>query len=183
VAATAAEELIADSFAICVVCAVHGRRWAITDPQVRHRGTFGGALAHADPAGDLGAVALSLDAEFVIVGAGGKRTVPAGEFFIDYFTTALAEDEVLAEVRFPRYTGWKHHCEKFDRTAQAWSVVYGGSRGSRWHYFRGEDRADEHGHHADPSVRCGVGAGRAAGERRRRSSGRRARERGYRGSE
>jgi carbon-monoxide dehydrogenase medium subunit len=95
----------------------------VADPQVRHRGTLGGSLAHADPAGDLGAVALALEAEFVIVGSSGRRTVAAAEFFQDYFTTALGEDEVLAEVRFPRYTGWSHHYEKFNRTAQAWSMV------------------------------------------------------------
>ncbi len=95
----------------------------VVDPQVRHLGTLGGSLAHADPAGDLGAVALALDAEFVIVGASGRRTVPAAEFFVDYFTTALAEDELLVEIRFPRYTGWRHHYEKFNRTAQAWSMV------------------------------------------------------------
>lgn len=95
----------------------------VADPQVRHRGTLGGSLAHADPAGDLGAVALALDAEFVIVGESGRRTVGAADFFVDYFTTALAEDELLAEIRFPRYTGWLHHYEKFNRTAQAWSMV------------------------------------------------------------
>ncbi|MGQ0480312.1 MAG: FAD binding domain-containing protein [Pseudonocardia sp.] len=95
----------------------------VADPQVRHRGTLGGSLVHADPAGDLGAVAVALDAEFVIVGAEGRRTVPAHDFFVDYFTTALAEDELLAEIRFPRYTGWRHHYEKFNRTAQAWSMV------------------------------------------------------------
>ena len=95
----------------------------VADPQVRHRGTLGGALSHADPAGDLGAVALALGAEFVIAGPNGRRTVAAPEFFVDYFTTALAEDELLAEIRFPRYTGWRHHYEKFNRTAQAWSMV------------------------------------------------------------
>jgi carbon-monoxide dehydrogenase medium subunit len=95
----------------------------VADPQVRHRGTLGGSLSHADPAGDLGAVALALDAEFVIAGPSGRRTVPASEFFVDLFTTALGEDEILAEIRFPRYTGWKHHYEKFNRTAQAWSMV------------------------------------------------------------
>ena len=95
----------------------------VADPQVRHRGTLGGALSHADPAGDLGAVALALGAEFVLAGPGGRRTVAAPDFFVDYFTTALAEDELLAEIRFPRYTGWRHHYEKFNRTAQAWSMV------------------------------------------------------------
>jgi carbon-monoxide dehydrogenase medium subunit len=94
----------------------------IADPQVRHRGTFGGALAHADPAGDLGGVAVALEAEFVIAGPSGTRTVTADEFFVDYFTTALAEDEILTEVRFPKYTGWGSHYEKFNRTAQAWSM-------------------------------------------------------------
>ncbi|WP_214368851.1 FAD binding domain-containing protein [Pseudonocardia sp. H11422] len=95
----------------------------VADPQVRHRGTLGGALAHADPAGDLGAVALALGAEFVIAGPSGRRTVPASEFFVDYFTTAIGEGEILTEIRFPRYTGWKSHYEKFNRTAQAWSMV------------------------------------------------------------
>lgn len=95
----------------------------VADSQVRHRGTLGGALAHADPAGDLGAVALALDAEMVIAGAAGTRTVPASEFFLDYFTTAIGEGEILTEIRFPKYTGWGSHYEKFNRTAQAWSMV------------------------------------------------------------
>jgi carbon-monoxide dehydrogenase medium subunit len=95
----------------------------VADPQVRHRGTLGGALAHADPAGDLGAVALALEAEFVIAGSSGTRTVPASEFFVDYFTTAIGEGEILTQIRFPKYTGWSTHYEKFNRTAQAWSMV------------------------------------------------------------
>jgi carbon-monoxide dehydrogenase medium subunit len=95
----------------------------VADNQTRHRGTLGGALAHADPAGDLGGVALALDAEFVIAGPSGLRTVGADEFFVDYFTTALGEDEILTEVRFPKYTGWGSHYEKFNRTAQSWSMV------------------------------------------------------------
>lgn len=95
----------------------------IADPQVRHRGTFGGALVHADPAGDLPAPALALDASFRIVGPGGERTVPAAEFFVDLFTTAVGEDEVLTEVRVPKYTGWGAHYEKFVRVSQQWSIV------------------------------------------------------------
>ena len=96
----------------------------VADRQVRHRGTFGGALAHADPAGDLPAVALALDAEFVVVGPGGRRTVPASEFFVDYLTTALAEGEILVEVRLPKLAGeWGMRYEKFQRVAQAWSIV------------------------------------------------------------
>jgi carbon-monoxide dehydrogenase medium subunit len=95
----------------------------VADSQVRHRGTLGGSLAHADPAGDLGAVALALDAEMTIAGPSGRRTVGASEFFVDYFTTALGEGDILTEIRFPKYTGWGSHYEKFNRTAQAWSMV------------------------------------------------------------
>jgi aerobic carbon-monoxide dehydrogenase medium subunit len=96
----------------------------VADRQVRHRGTFGGALAHADPAGDLPAVALALDAEFVIAGPNGRRTVPAADFFVDYLTTALEEGELLVEVRVPKLTGsWGVRYEKFNRVAQAWSIV------------------------------------------------------------
>jgi aerobic carbon-monoxide dehydrogenase medium subunit len=95
----------------------------VADPQVRHLGTFGGALAHADPAGDLPAPAVALDAEFVIASGSGKRTVPAREFFQDLFTTALGEAELLTEVRVPKYTGWGAHYEKFTRVAQQWSIV------------------------------------------------------------
>jgi len=94
----------------------------VADNQVRHRGTLGGALAHADPAGDLGAPALALDAQMTIAGASGSRTVSAAEFFVDYFTTAIGEGEILTEIRFPKYTGWGSHYEKFNRTAQAWSM-------------------------------------------------------------
>jgi carbon-monoxide dehydrogenase medium subunit len=95
----------------------------VADPQIRHRGTFGGALAHADPAGDLLAPALALDAEMVLAGPAGRRTVTAADFFVDLFTTALAADEILVEVRVPKYTGWGAHYEKFNRVAQAWSIV------------------------------------------------------------
>jgi aerobic carbon-monoxide dehydrogenase medium subunit len=95
----------------------------IADPQVRHRGTFGGSLAHADPAGDLPAVAVALDASFVIAGPDGRRTVAAADFFEGVFSTTLAEDELLVEVRVPKYTGWGAHYEKFNRVAQQWSIV------------------------------------------------------------
>jgi carbon-monoxide dehydrogenase medium subunit len=96
----------------------------VADRQVRARGTFGGALAHADPAGDLPAVALALDAEFVIAGPEGRRTVPASDFFVDYLTTALEEGELLVEIRVPKLAGeWGMRYEKFNRVAQAWSIV------------------------------------------------------------
>lgn len=95
----------------------------VADPQVRYRGTLGGALAHADPAGDLGAVAVALDASMRIAGPDGERTVPAAEFFTDYFSTALGDGELLTAIVFPSYAGWGAHYEKFQRVAQAWSIV------------------------------------------------------------
>ena len=95
----------------------------IADPQIRHRGTVGGALAHADPAGDLGAAALALDASFTILGGSGTRTVAADEFFKGLFETAVAEGEILTEIRFPKHTGWGAHYEKFVRVAHQWSIV------------------------------------------------------------
>ncbi|UMG94686.1 xanthine dehydrogenase family protein subunit M [Nocardioides sp. TF02-7] len=95
----------------------------LADAQVRHRGTFGGALAHADPAGDLGAPALALDAVFVVQGPGGTREVPATDFFVDLFETAIGEDEILVEVRLPKRAGWGAHYEKFVRVAHQWPIV------------------------------------------------------------
>jgi carbon-monoxide dehydrogenase medium subunit len=95
----------------------------LADAQIRHRGTFGGALAHADPAGDLGAPALALGAEFVIAGSGGTHTVAADDFFVDLFETAIGEDEILTEVRIPKHTGWGAHYEKFVRVAHQWPIV------------------------------------------------------------
>jgi carbon-monoxide dehydrogenase medium subunit len=92
----------------------------VADPAVRHRGTFGGSLAHADPAGDLPAVVLAMDGVFVT----SSREIPASEFFADYLTSALSPDEVLVGVRLPKsFTGWGFHYEKFHRTAQAWAIV------------------------------------------------------------
>lgn len=95
----------------------------IGDRQVRHLGTVGGALAHADPAGDLPAVLTALDGTCIIAGSAGRRSVPAAEFFVDYFTTAIGPGEVLVEVRLPRRPGWGAHYEKFHRTAQTWATV------------------------------------------------------------
>jgi carbon-monoxide dehydrogenase medium subunit len=74
----------------------------IGDPQVRNRGTIGGALAHADPAADYPATVLALDAEVVAQGPQGRRTIPAADFFTGLLTTALGPDELLVEVRVPR---------------------------------------------------------------------------------
>ena len=95
----------------------------VADPQVRHRGTFGGALAHADPAGDLGAPTLAVGASFEVAGPNGTRTVDADDFFEDLFTTAVQDGEILTEVRIPKHTGWGAHYEKFVRVAHQWPIV------------------------------------------------------------
>lgn len=73
----------------------------IGDVQVRNRGTIGGSVAHADPAADLPVILTALNASFVLTSASGKRTVAAEDFFVDFYTTALAPNEVLTEVRVP----------------------------------------------------------------------------------
>lgn len=96
----------------------------VGDRQVRHLGTFGGSLSHADPAGDLPTVALTLDAELVVHGPNGERRIAARDFFVDYLTTALAPDEILTAIRIPKMgAGWSIHYEKFNRVAQAWCLV------------------------------------------------------------
>jgi carbon-monoxide dehydrogenase medium subunit len=95
----------------------------LADAQIRHRGTFGGALAHADPAGDLGAPVLALGAQFTIASPNAFRTVEADDFFVDLFETAIGENEILTEVRIPKHTGWGAHYEKFVRVAHQWPIV------------------------------------------------------------
>jgi aerobic carbon-monoxide dehydrogenase medium subunit len=96
----------------------------VADPAVRHRGTVGGALAHADPAGDLPAVILTLDATLIARGPGGEREIPASDLFVDYLTTALGPAEILTGIRVPKLgTDWGYRYEKFHRTAQAWAIV------------------------------------------------------------
>jgi carbon-monoxide dehydrogenase medium subunit len=96
----------------------------VADRQVRHRGTFGGSLAHADPAGDLPAVALALDAELRVQGPDGERSIAARDFFTDYLTTSLRPGEILTAIRVPKLgAGWSTHYEKLNRVAQAWSIV------------------------------------------------------------
>ncbi len=96
----------------------------VGDVQVRHRGTFGGAVAHGDAAGDLGSAVLALGATIVAQGPGGRREIAAGDFFVDYLTTALEPDEVLVEVRVPKLgAGWGHRYEKFNRVSHSWATV------------------------------------------------------------
>jgi carbon-monoxide dehydrogenase medium subunit len=95
----------------------------IADQQVRNRGTIGGSLAHGDPASDLPAVALALEAELSAQGPNGLRTIAATEFFQDYLTTALSHDEVITEVRLPATNGWGFGYQKFTRRAEDWAMV------------------------------------------------------------
>jgi aerobic carbon-monoxide dehydrogenase medium subunit len=95
----------------------------IADQQVRNRGTIGGSLAHGDPASDLPAVLVALDGSVTAQGPSGQRSIPAGELFQDYLTTALHPDEVLTEVRLPALEGWGHGHQKFARRAEDWAMV------------------------------------------------------------
>jgi aerobic carbon-monoxide dehydrogenase medium subunit len=95
----------------------------VGDPQVRHRGTIGGSLAHGDPASDLPAVILALGGELVARGPEGDRAIPAPEFFTGVFQTALAANEMLVEIRVPKLAsaGWSY--TKMSRRAQDWATV------------------------------------------------------------
>ena len=95
----------------------------IGDPQVRNRGTIGGSLAHGDPASDLPAVMLALEAELVVTGPQGERTVPAVEFFKGVFDTAVGPGELLTEIRIPKLGGAGWSYLKFTRRAQDWATV------------------------------------------------------------
>ncbi|MEU3146197.1 MULTISPECIES: xanthine dehydrogenase family protein subunit M [unclassified Streptomyces] len=95
----------------------------VADPAVRHRGTLGGSLVHADPAADLPAAVLAMDGELVVAHPAGRRTVPAREFFVNYLETVLAPDELLVEVRVPKTDGWGFHYEKFHTVAQSYAIV------------------------------------------------------------
>ncbi|HXW80930.1 MAG TPA: xanthine dehydrogenase family protein subunit M [Acidimicrobiales bacterium] len=94
----------------------------IGDPQVRHRGTIGGSIAHGDPASDLPAAVLALGATLVVEGPEGRREIEVGEFFVSFLETAIAPDEMLIEIRVPKLRGgWSF--QKFNRRAQDWATV------------------------------------------------------------
>jgi carbon-monoxide dehydrogenase medium subunit len=95
----------------------------IGDPQVRHRGTIGGSLAHGDPASDLPTVIVALHADLVLRGPAGDRAIAATDFFTGVFQTALAPDEMLVEIRVPKLgpAGWSY--TKMSRRAQDWATV------------------------------------------------------------
>ena len=107
----------------------------VGDPQVRHRGTIGGSIAHGDPASDLPAALLALRATLVARGPGGERTIAVDDFFTGFLETALAPDEVLTEIRVPAVPGAGWAFQKFNRRAQDWAIVgvaaqLGGGNGS-----------------------------------------------------
>src|SRR5205823_13807751 len=95
----------------------------VGDPQVRHRGTIGGSLAHGDAASDMPAVVLALGGTLVAQGPGGQRTIPAAEFFTGFLETALRPDEMLTEIRLPKATGAGWSYQKFRRRALDWAIV------------------------------------------------------------
>jgi aerobic carbon-monoxide dehydrogenase medium subunit len=95
----------------------------IGDPQVRHRGTIGGSVAHADPASDIPTVLVALDAELVVHGPAGDRTVPARDFFRGVFESALGPQDLLTEIRVPKVGGAGWSYQKFNPRAQDWAIV------------------------------------------------------------
>lgn len=95
----------------------------VGDPQVRHRGTIGGSIAHSDGASDLPATVLALGATLVAQGPNGTREIAAADFFHGFLTTALAPDEILTEIRVPKMNGAGWSFQKFNRRAQDWAIV------------------------------------------------------------
>jgi aerobic carbon-monoxide dehydrogenase medium subunit len=95
----------------------------VGDPQVRHRGTIGGSIAHADPASDLPATTLALGATYVAQGPNGTREIPAADFYQGFLSSTLAADEILTEIRVPKMDGAGWGFQKFNRRAQDWAIV------------------------------------------------------------
>jgi carbon-monoxide dehydrogenase medium subunit len=95
----------------------------VGDPQVRHRGTIGGSLAHADPASDLPAVVLAMGGTLVARGPDGERTIPASAFYRGFLESVLEPTEVLTEIRVPKLAGAGWSFQKFTRRAQDWAIV------------------------------------------------------------
>ena len=95
----------------------------VGDPQVRHRGTVGGTVAHSDPASDIPTVLLALDATLVVKGPDGERTVPAADFWTGIFESALGPQDLLTEIRVPKLAGAGWNYQKFHPRAQDWAIV------------------------------------------------------------
>jgi len=94
----------------------------VGDPQVRHRGTIGGSLCHGDPASDVAAALLALDATLVVRGEGGERHIAVADVFVGFLETAIGPEELLTEIRVPATSApWAF--EKFNRRAQDWAIV------------------------------------------------------------
>lgn len=95
----------------------------VGDPQVRHRGTIGGSIAHGDPASDIPSALLALRATMVIRGADGEREVAADDFFTGFLETAVGDTELLTEIRVPKLPDAGFSFQKFNRRAQDWAIV------------------------------------------------------------
>jgi aerobic carbon-monoxide dehydrogenase medium subunit len=95
----------------------------VGDPQIRHRGTIGGSLAHADPAADLPLALTALGGSVELTGPSGNRIVAADDFFVGYFETAMEPDEMLTAVRVPRRPGEPWGYQKFTRRSNDWAIV------------------------------------------------------------
>lgn len=95
----------------------------VGDPQVRHRGTIGGSIAHSDSASDLPATTLALGATYVAQGPNGTREIAATDFYQGFLQSALAADEMLTEIRVPKMQGAGWSFQKFNRRAQDWAIV------------------------------------------------------------
>jgi aerobic carbon-monoxide dehydrogenase medium subunit len=95
----------------------------VGDPQIRHRGTIGGSIAHADPASDLPATTLALGATYVVQGPNGTREIAASNFYKGFLESDLAADEMLTEIRIPKMNGAGWSFQKFNRRAQDWAIV------------------------------------------------------------
>jgi aerobic carbon-monoxide dehydrogenase medium subunit len=114
----AAAELVLD----CAPLLAHAAA-QVGDPQIRHRGTIGGSLAHGDPAADLPMALVALGGSVELRGPSGTRTVAADDFFTGYFETALEPDELLTAVRVPSRPGQPWGYQKFTRRANDWAIV------------------------------------------------------------
>ena len=96
----------------------------VGDPQVRHRGTIGGSIAHADAAADHPSVLLAMGGSVVAKSAaGGERVIEAGDLFAGFLESSLEETEMITEVRIPKHTGEGWNFQKFNRRAQDWAIV------------------------------------------------------------
>ena len=145
----------------------------VGDPQVRHRGTIGGSIAHSDPASDLPATTLALGATYVAQGPNGTREIAAGDFFQGFLETALAADEMLTEIRVPKMHGAGWNFQKFNRRAQDWAIV--GVAAWRRNGDSGS-RSGQHGVDTDPGDRaCPTPSPRVRRRRCRATRGRRRR--------